>query len=785
MRSLTRRPASVHSQHHSLALALAAASAALAAPAHAGDATWSGNGSTAGDPPTYQWSDPLNWDGTNVPGVADGTFTSTETATFTGAPTNTSVFVDLNRNVRNITVTNTASNFTVGGAAGNTLYFSNGGTVLVDANVTAAAITSVSAPVLLMGSTFTANNLSTTTTAGLRFGAIAPGTNANTTLFLNGLIGSGGGTNLQLSGVLSDGTAGGKLGIVKTGIGAWQANLSSGTNTYSGDTDIREGVFRINAVGGLSANSRYLVAPGAILRTSVSGGTGKEVVLNANATTLGVLQASNSGIRVNFANDTGPAVTMNFADYAGAATSAGAPLNLTGAVAGQGGFRLVNGPGTPQISWGSALDLGALERPFEVADSAAAAVDLQLNQPISGTGGGLLKLGPGMLKFQAANSSGTPYTFTGALEVREGAVSFRNNTDGSADNIFNGAMPLRVTGGTIDFNAQRQTFSSVTVTRGSMTGSLNTTVNTRGTVAATSFAFNVAASDTASASAVLADSTAAATLTKTGGGVATLTAPNTYTGATVVNGGTLNVSGSHAAALPYAVNAGGTLGGTGSIAAAVNVVGGTIAPGSGGVGTLTTAAVTLDANSTLALEIASTSSSDKLVVSGAALAANGKIVPSLVGGFVPAASDSFEVVTAGSLVGLFTNPFGYARTADGKGGLLIDASAGTSVVLRSYQRVGDVDTSGAVNNQDIAPFVALLTGGSATGAVGFAADVDGNGVVNNQDIAPFVALLTGGRPLADVAGDPDFAPLVALVPEPGTLGLLAAAGVLALRRRRR
>jgi hypothetical protein len=99
--------------------------------------------------------------------------------------------------------------------------------------------------------------------------------------------------------------------------------------------------------------------------------------------------------------------------------------------------------------------------------------------------------------------------------------------------------------------------------------------------------------------------------------------------------------------------------------------------------------------------------------------------------------------------------------------------------------LGDIDEDGVVNNQDIAPFVAGLTGGTLSPSAAFNADVNQDGVLNNQDIAPFVALLTGGgsRPLADLAGDPEFAPLVALVPEPASLSFLAV-GALALRRRR-
>jgi autotransporter-associated beta strand protein len=272
-------------------------------------------------------------------------------------------------------------------------------------------------------------------------------------------------------------------------------------------------------------------------------------------------------------------------------------------------------------------------------------------------------------------------------------------------------------------------------------------------------------------------------LTKLGAGQLVLGGENTYTGPTNVNAGTLVVNGSHVGGGAYTVAAGARLGGTGTVSSAVNASG-RLAPGSGGVGTLTVAAplALAGAASGLDLDIESASAFDKLVVNGTAAVA-GTITPTLLAGYVPASGDSFEVMTATSISGTFSNAFGHARAADGKGGLLIEVTP-TSVVLKNYQLVGDVDVSGAVNNQDIAPFVALLTGGSPTGAVGFAADVDGNGVVNNQDIAPFVALLTGGRPLADVAGDPEFAPLIALVPEPGTLSLLAAAGVLALRRRR-
>lgn len=82
-------------------------------------------------------------------------------------------------------------------------------------------------------------------------------------------------------------------------------------------------------------------------------------------------------------------------------------------------------------------------------------------------------------------------------------------------------------------------------------------------------------------------------LAKADGGTTTLTAANTYTGSTAVNGGTLLVNGTHIKTTGggYTVtNAGSTLGGTGRIAINANVSvasGAFLGPGAGGIGTLT------------------------------------------------------------------------------------------------------------------------------------------------------------------------------------------------------
>jgi hypothetical protein len=172
---------------------------------------------------------------------------------------------------------------------------------------------------------------------------------------------------------------------------------------------------------------------------------------------------------------------------------------------------------------------------------------------------------------------------------------------------------------------------------------------------------------------------------------------------------------------------------------------------------------------------------DQLVVTGNALL-DGTLRIDLINNFKPARGDAFTILTGGSVTGAFAGPtsFGLFPVSDGSAGFVLTQTA-TEVRLDQLVRRGDVNLDGAVNNLDIAPFVAALTSSTAPGGNPslFACDANRDGFVNNLDIAPFVQLLTsvGVTPA-------DLAPLTGIVPEPAAAAALLGLAAMPLRRRR-
>lgn len=245
----------------------------------------------------------------------------------------------------------------------------------------------------------------------------------------------------------------------------------------------------------------------------------------------------------------GAGITFNLG--AGAFTLTGNAINLTGGVTNNSASVQTINFGTTGVTlgagqtWNSGILLGGGLIVGAAVDLAGQSlvVDGTNNTNISGAisdtgvGGSLVKNGTGTLLLSGTN------TFTGPTTVNQGVLQLQN-----------GAAIADTSAVTVTAPGSLDLLTSETI--GSLAGSGNTTLNantltTGGDGTSTTY------------SGVL--SGVGGSLVKNGAGIFTTSGNNTYTGATTVNTGTLNVLGTHIGGGNYTIAPGATLAGTGTI----------------------------------------------------------------------------------------------------------------------------------------------------------------------------------------------------------------------------
>ena len=474
----------------------------------------------------------------------------------------------------------------------------------------------------------------------------------------------GGGIDVTTGTLTQSGVISGGGGLRKDGAGTL---VLTGANTFTGLTNITAGTLQIGAgatgsLAGDITNAGALVfnrstdltyagnilgagtltknGSGTVTLTGTLGYTGATTV-NAGALEFagnGVIATSSidvNGGQVRFDGDASAGATsittntLGFAYFRGNASAGSAIITNNGvsftsfednATAdnatinlGADAFLEITGLTSAGISIGAIDGAGNVHLGDKTLTTGGTNASTTISGEIDGAGGALTKIGTGTLTLSGAN------TYTGATTVSDGVLRA-----GAANALAANSAHVVSGGATLDVFGFDQSIVSLagagTVRNGGASGATLTV----GGGTSTTF------------SGGMEDGGAALALTKSGSGTLTLSGANTYTGATAVNAGRLNVTGSLGNTAVTVAN-GATLGGSGTIAGAVSIQsGGTIAAGNS-PGTLTVGSLSLVAGSVLDYELGNPGGvagvdSDLIVATGDVTLA-GQLAITDVGGF--------------------------------------------------------------------------------------------------------------------------------------------------------
>ncbi|MEW6156630.1 MAG: autotransporter-associated beta strand repeat-containing protein, partial [Verrucomicrobiota bacterium] len=322
----------------------------------------------------------------------------------------------------------------------------------------------------------------------------------------------------------------------------------SNANDFSGNWELEAGTLSARAAGALGTGNVTL--NGATLHIDLADQTYNQNFNVASASTIDV----ESGYTLTLGNE------ANDLNGVSALTKAGAgKLVLTQSSSLSGGISLASGtlsighnnalgPGTLTLSGSASIEShgGSRSAANNIALNSALTVDgandLTLSGVITGSAG-LTKQGAGTLTL-----SGNNVDLSGTVTLTSGTLAFGHNSGA-------GTGTLVINGGAIQASGADRTLGNA-VTAGADFTISGSAALTLGTVTLTGDR-SITVNNTSSVSQFV-ESGGARSLTKDGSGTLNVTATSTYSGATVVNAGTLAVQGSLGSTSGFTIN-GGTL----------------------------------------------------------------------------------------------------------------------------------------------------------------------------------------------------------------------------------
>ena len=393
--------------------------------------------------------------------------------------------------------------------------------------------------------------------------------------------------------------------------GNWN-KISDGSAALFANSPAHSALFDDNAI-----STTVDIAPANVTPASVEFNSAKNFTLQGSNALAGAASLTKTG--------TGTLTILNNNTYTGATAINGGTLILSGAGqlgGGTYGGMITNNGNLNFESSANQTFSGAISGTGALTQNSAGMLTLAG----SNTYTGITTVNGGTLKFSAAGTTPSANSF---IVNNTGILTFgRNDTWGAANTIssaaitinsggtlasggfFNSLWNLTLNGGTLlangGVNATYPAFQlggTLTVTGSSLFEvgvGANSMVNLGTQGNATLTISTPTAADSLTVNTVLKNSQVAAgqqagAIIKSGPGTLTLTAANTYTGATTVNGGTLNVTGSLGTSVnAVTVNDTATLTATGAISRPVTTTGGgTLTPAGAGIGTLAVGNLTL------------------------------------------------------------------------------------------------------------------------------------------------------------------------------------------------